>query len=217
MSHPLEETLAYRFQSPSLLKRALTHRSLDGDNNQRLEFLGDRVLGLVVAHLLFEQFPNEQEGELARRHAALVNKHTLAEVAVALDLGSHLHLSGGEEASGGRENPSHLEDACEALIGALYLDGGFPAAQAFLERYWKPMLLSIKEPPKDAKTALQEWAQARGLALPDYVEIDRRGPAHAPEFEIEVRVGENNARAIAGAKRTAEQAAAEKLLAELEG
>lgn len=211
--HPLEELLGYQFRDPEMLKRALTHRSIDnGDSNQRLEFLGDRVLGLVVAHLLFTLFPAEQEGELARRHAGLVSKDTLAEVGVIISIGDYLHLSTSEEIMGGRGNASHLEDACEALIGALYLDGGLAPAAEFIERYWKPLLLSVKEPPKDPKTGLQEWAQGRGMALPEYVEISRSGPDHAPEFEIEVRVGKYNARGSAGNKRAAEQAAAKELL-----
>lgn len=216
MTHPLEEFLGYRFQNPELLSRALTHRSMDTTtSNQRLEFLGDRVLGLVVAHMLFTEFPAEQEGELARRHAGLVSKEALAEIARQIGLGAHLSMSQSEDISGGRENNSHLEDACEALIGALYLDGGIQAGEEFIERYWKPMLLAVKTPPKDPKTSLQEWAQARGLALPEYVEISRNGPDHAPEFEIEVRVGKYSARGMAGAKRAAEQAAASLLMATL--
>ena len=216
MTDALEDTLGYRFKNRLLLTLALTHRSLDGTpSNQRLEFLGDRVLGLVVAHLLFEAFPGEQEGELARRHAGLVSKEALAEVAKIIQLGDALRMSESEAIAGGRQNLSHLEDACEALIGALYLDGGMDAAEPFIESYWKPMLLSVKTPPKDPKTGLQEWAQARGLALPEYVEINRSGPDHAPEFEIEVRVGEHTARGVAGAKRAAEQAAAARLMESL--
>ncbi len=210
----LENLLNYQFTEPALLNQALTHRSLDGDtNNQRLEFLGDRVLGLVVAHLLYTQFPHEQEGELARRHAALVSKDTLVLVAQEIQLGNAIRMSSAEVAGGGRESVSHLEDACEALIGALYLDGGMEVAQGFVERYWRPLLLAVKEPPKDAKTALQEWAQAQGFPLPEYVELKRSGPDHAPEFTIEVRVGERSACGTAGAKRAAEQEAAEALLA----
>lgn len=216
MLDALEQTLGYRFGNRDLLLLALTHRSLDGTpSNQRLEFLGDRVLGLAVAHMLFETFPGEQEGELARRHAGLVSKDALAEVAGSLNLGAALRMSESEAVAGGRKNPSHLEDACEALIGALYLDGGMEAAERFIETHWKPMLLSVKTPPKDPKTGLQEWAQARGMALPEYVEIARTGPDHAPEFEIEVRVGERTARGMASAKRAAEQAAAARLLESL--
>lgn len=216
MPHALEEILSHEFRNKDLLQMALTHRSLDGvTSNQRLEFLGDRVIGLVVAHMLFETFPAEQEGELARRHAGLVSKDALAEVARAIGLGEHLRMSESEDIAGGRENISHLEDACEALIGALYLDGGIQAAETFIEKHWKPLLLSVKEPPKDSKTALQEWAQARGMPLPEYIEVRRSGPDHAPEFEIEVRLGEKSATGAAGAKRAAEQLAAANLLSRL--
>lgn len=216
--HPLEKTLNYRFKDAQLLTLALTHRSLglEGtDSNQRLEFLGDRVLGLVVAHLLFTEYHGEREGELARRHARLVSKDTLAEVAKQIGLGAHLHLSASEDATGGRDNPSHLEDACEALIGAMYLDGGLGPAASFIETYWKPLLLSVKEPPKDAKTELQEWAQGRGMALPEYREVARSGPDHAPEFTIEVLVGKHHASGSANSKRAAEQDAAGTLLLSL--
>ncbi len=216
MPHTLEEILSHEFRNKDLLQMALTHRSLDGvASNQRLEFLGDRVIGLVVAHMLFEAFPGEQEGELARRHAGLVSKDALAEVAREIGLGDHLLMSDSEDTAGGRKNTSHLEDACEALIGALYLDGGMQAAEVFIEKHWKPLLLSVKEPPKDSKTALQEWAQARGMPLPEYIEVRRSGPDHAPEFEIEVRLGEESATGAAGAKRAAEQFAAANLLSRL--
>lgn len=216
--HPLETLLGYEFKDAALLKLALTHRSLGQEgstSNQRLEFLGDRVLGLVVAHLLFSQFSEEKEGELARRHARLVSRDTLVEVALQIGLGKHLFLSSAEQASGGRENSSHLEDACEALIGALYLDGGLAPAAQFIETYWTPLLLSLKEPPKDAKTELQEWAQGRGMALPEYRQISRIGPDHAPEFTIEVQVGKHQAQGCANSKRAAEQEAANQLLAVL--
>ncbi len=210
-------TVDYAFNDEELLRLALTHRSIgNSPSNQRLEFLGDRVLGLVVAHMLYDAFPQEQEGELARRHAGLVSKEALAEVAREINLGTQMIMSDSEEASGGRENASHLEDACEALIGAMYLDGGFVAAEHFIKKYWQAKLLSVKEPPKDPKTGLQEWAQARGLNLPEYTEISRTGPDHAPEFVIEVRVGAHAARGTAGAKRAAEQMAASRLLGSLD-
>jgi ribonuclease-3 len=142
---------------------------------ERLEFLGDRVLGLIIAKLLFQRFPAEPEGDLARRLAALVRKETLA---------------------GGAENPSVLADACEAVIGALYLDGGLAAAERFVLSYWTPFLEAEDTPPQDAKTALQEWAQGRALPLPAYREVARNGPPHEPHFTVEVRVeGHEPARA----------------------
>lgn len=213
----LETVLGYRFQDPVLMKTALTHRSLDKKqaNNQRLEFLGDRVLGLAVCDMLYHAFPNEQEGELARRHAALVCKELVSEVARSLNLGEHMILSSSEETGGGRTNISNLEDACEAMIGAVYLDGGYKAAAGFVERHWRPHLESITEPPKDAKTSLQEWAQARALGLPQYEVVRQSGPAHAPEFAIRVRIDGKSEEASAPSKRAAEQLAAKKLLGQL--
>lgn len=215
--HGIEADIGYQFHDPALLKSALTHRSHDKkDSNQRLEFLGDRVLGLVVCDMLFHSFPNEQEGELARRHAALVCKELVAEVSAAIGLGKYIILSASEESGGGRSNISNLEDACEALIGAVYLDGGFEAARSFIEANWRPRLESIAEPPKDAKTTLQEWAQARALGLPLYEIVHQTGPAHAPAFVVRVKLDGKDAEASAASKRAAEQLAAKKLLDQVE-
>jgi ribonuclease-3 len=186
-------------------------------NNQRLEFLGDAVLGLVVAKIVYSLFPNETEGELARRLAGLVRGETLADVAQELSLGEYLLMSDSEGASGGRQNPTNLEDAMEAVLGALYLDGGFAAAESFITLRWSDLARRISAPPKDAKTALQEWAQARGLAVPEYRVIDTTGPAHAPEFTIEVRISGKEPRiGRANSKRAAEQLAAQALLGSLD-
>ncbi|MBL8708691.1 MAG: ribonuclease III [Rhodospirillaceae bacterium] len=183
-------------------------------DNQRLEFLGDRVLGLIVAEMLFNQFPAEDEGALAKRFAALVRQEGLAQVAQDLDIGRFLTLSRGEEESGGRDNPATLADACEAIIGALYLDGGIAAARRFIERHWQKMMAAELMPPQDAKTALQDWAQAAGLKLPRYSVIRSEGPPHDPVFEIEAMVeGHAPARGTGRSKRAAEQAAATQLLA----
>ncbi len=214
----LQEIIGYRFRDGGLLKLALTHRSMaKAAHNQRLEFLGDRVLGLVVAEMLYGAFSGEQEGDLARRHAALVCGPALVEVAREIGLGAYLQLASGEEVAGGRENISNLEDACEALIGAMYLDSGLEGVAAFIRRYWTPLLNAAIEPPKDAKTALQEWLQGRGHPLPLYEEAGRSGPAHAPEFTIQVSAAGQAAEASALSKRAAEQAAAEKLLVMLSG
>jgi ribonuclease-3 len=219
---PLAERLGHRFAHPELLVQALTHPSAAArrgridDSYERLEFLGDRVLGLVVADLLLARFPGENEGALAVRHAELVRRETLAEVAGALGLDRHLRLAKGEEAAGERRNPALLANACEAVLGALYLDGGLGAARALIESYWVPRLDSESVPPQDAKTALQEWAQARGLVLPHYREVSREGPAHEPYFTVEVDVeGHEPALGEGRSKRLAEQAAAERLLARL--
>jgi len=208
------------FRESSLMRQALTHPSCGlADehgvpvNNQRLEFLGDSVLGMVVADLLYTLYPHEQEGELARRLSALVCGNILVRVAQSIDLGKALILSPNEEENDGRNNPSNLEDACEALIGALYLDGGYETARAFIVEHWKPLAESVQEPPKDPKTALQEWAQGRGLPLPRYDVIETTGPAHAPEFTIRVSVeGQGHAEAKANAKKHAERLAAAALL-----
>lgn len=215
----LQDRISYQFHSIELLNLAMAHPSLaQKRSNQRLEFLGDSVLGLAVATLLYELYPTENEGELARRHAALVCGPTLVEIAKQLELGNYLFLGDSEENAGGRKNVTNLEDACEALVGALYLDGGFPAADRFIRSYWTALAKSVSEPPKDAKTALQEWTQARALGTPEYVVINADGPAHAPIFTIEVRVkGHTPVNAEGTSKRAAEQGAAEKILKQLVG
>lgn len=207
----LEARLGHRFRDPRLLQLALTHSSVVGNarSNERLEFLGDRVLGLVVAHLLFESFPHEAEGALARRHAALVRRQALARVAEDIGLGACLALSRGEEDGGGRTNPGLLADACEAVLAALFIDGGLDAADGFVRRHWQQLMEESLKPPMDPKTALQEWAQGRGLPLPRYREVGREGPAHAPWFSVEVQVaGLGIERASGASKRLAEKAAA---------
>lgn len=221
----LLKALGHRFADAALLDEALTHRSaVDrkrrakfAHGNERLEFLGDRVLALVVAEMLQEQFPSDSEGELAKRHAALVKASVLADVARDLALGEHLLLADNERASGGAAKPTILADACEAVLGALYRDGGMAAAAKFVRKHWQSRLEAAIKPPADAKTVLQEWAQGRGLKLPEYREIGREGPAHAPKFAVEVVVQERSpARGIGRTKREAERDAATKLLAELE-
>ncbi|TVR99064.1 MAG: ribonuclease III [Rhodospirillales bacterium] len=218
----LTPQLDHDFADPLLLQEALTHASAVGQagasrrSNERLEFLGDRVLGLIVAELLYDAFPREAEGALARRYAALVRRDALARVAEAIDLGAFIRLSRGEEEAGGRRNPGLLADTCEAVIAAVYLDGGLPAARAFIRRHWWTMIGETARPPKDSKTALQEWAQARGLPLPRYREIGRAGPPHAPTFSVEVTVeGLESTTAGGASKRVAEQAAAETMLARI--
>jgi len=216
----LADIIGYEFGDPALARTALTHRSAtvrDGETYERLEFLGDRVLALVVADMLYEAFPDEDEGALAKRLVALVRQETLAEVAMRLAIAPLIRLSRGEEEAGGRENPAILADVCESLIGAVYRDGGMVPARAFIRRHWSSLMEGTAEPPKDAKTSLQEWAQGRGLALPAYRQISRSGPDHAPLFTIEVGVGDfPPERGEGPTKRSAEQAAAERLLARLE-
>ena len=215
----LEAALGHRFRRPDLLRQALTHAStLAGReqriwSNERLEFLGDRVLGLVVAEFLYERFPDEEEGALAYRFAALVRRETLAHVAGIVGLADHMIVSDSEAESGGRRNPGMLANTCEAVIAALYLDGGLGAAAEFIQRHWQALADEESVPPKDAKTALQEWAQGRGLPLPLYREVERLGPDHAPIFDVAVRVkGLSDTRGRGPSKRRAEQAAAEAML-----
>ena len=218
----LERRLGYRFANPGLLREALTHGSATRSgrrvrrSNERLEFLGDRVLDLVIAALLFVRFPDESEGTLSQRQAGLVRRETLGEIAAALGIGDWLVLSRSEEEGGGRSNPAILADALEAVIGALFLDGGLPVAEAFIHRHFEQRLSDMGGPPRDAKTALQEWTQSRGLGLPEYRVIRTCGPAHAPTFEVAASLGElASATATGASKRAAEQAAAERLLARL--
>ncbi len=215
-----EGRIGHHFAAPELLNRAVTHASMSSanrDDNQRLEFLGDRVLGLVMAEALLALDPGATEGQLAPRFNALVRKETCADVAREIDLGQVLKLGRSEMISGGRRKQALLGDSIEAVIAAVYLDGGFDAARDMVLRLWGKRVRSVKEDARDAKTALQEWAQARGFNPPKYVQTDRSGPDHAPVFTITAQL-ENGAHAAATAnsKRNAEQSAATKLLAQLE-
>lgn len=214
----LQKRIGYQFKNIKLLTRALTHSSLAKQaNNQRLEFLGDAVIGMVVARILYDLFPDEQEGELARRQAGLVRGETLAQVARDIGLGDALKVASSEVQAGGRDNSSNLEDALEALIGAIYLDGGIEAVEAFVVPRWRELAKSVAVALKDAKTALQEWAQGRGLPLPTYEIIETAGSAHSPIFTIEVKVqGYEPASAKAPSKRYAQQEAAVILLERLQ-
>lgn len=216
VSAKLGKRLGHEFKDLGLLSQALTHPSADGANYQRFEFLGDRVLGLVVADWLVRDFPNADEGELAIRFNALVRKEACAEVAERLDLGAHITMGAGEEKAGGRQKAAILADACEAVIAALYLDGGIAPARKLIEKEWAHLLEKSGKARQDAKTALQEWAQARGHKVPSYELIERTGPDHAPEFTVEVRAGNAKPlRAKGNSKRQAEQAAAQAMLEEL--
>jgi ribonuclease-3 len=204
-------TLGHRFTDRGLLIRALSHSSVAGPNSyERLEFLGDRVLGLVIAQLLLERFPAENEGEIGRRFAALVQSSTLAQA------GAEIGVERFARVSPGVLNENIIADMVEALIAALYLDGGMARAEAFVRRVFDPLVEQKSRPPRDAKTALQEWAQAEGLALPVYRDAGRRGPDHQPEFTVDVSLqGHNPARATGPSKRAAEQDAAAAMLARL--
>lgn len=210
--------MGHDFARPELLEHALTHSSARGRGRkkfdyERLEFLGDRVLGLVIAELLIEHFPEAREGDLATRFNRLVRKETCAEVAENIKLGDFLVMSASEADSGGRGKQTILGDACEAVLGAVFLDGGFDAARKIIRALWAGFSDDESVPLRDAKSALQEWAQGRGLALPEYIEIDRQGPDHSPRFTTRVEVnGVAPARGQGESKRAAEQSAAAALL-----
>lgn len=221
--HPLEAVLGHRFDDPALLTRALTHSSvlgmrkagsglaqIDAFANERMEFLGDRVLGLVIAELLFQKFTSEAEGQLALRLAVLVSAPTLARVARASGMAGEIRMAPGQAAD---DMDAVLADACEAVIGAIYLDGGLAPAAAFIRAQWSALVDEAVAPPKDSKSTLQEWAQGRGLPRPFYSVASQEGPAHAPHFVVTVSVDGHGAADGAGrSKRIAEQAAALALL-----
>jgi ribonuclease-3 len=215
---PLESTIGYRFTDAALLDRALTHISaLKGQGRagsyQRLEFLGDHVLGLAISEMLFAAFPKADEGELSRRLADLVRRETCADVARAIDLGTALRLGASEVRAGGRTKAAILADVCESLIGAVFLDGGYDAAKAFVERFWAERMRKPARPLRDPKTVLQEWAQGRGLPTPAYREVERTGPHHDPVFRVAVTLPNRDpAEGKGRSKRAAEQAAAAALL-----
>ena len=213
--------IGHEFQDAELLIRAVTHSSIATEtrpDNQRLEFLGDRVLGLVMADALFNADHAASEGQMAPRFNALVRKETCADVAREIDLGAVLKLGRSEMMSGGRRKEALLADAMEAVIAAVYLDAGLEAARAMVLRLWGQRVASVEDDARDAKTALQEWAQARGQMPPIYSEVSRDGPDHAPVFTIEAKLTSGEAeRASAPAKRQAEQAAAKALLHRVEG
>ena len=208
----LQQRIRYRFSRPELLAQALTHRSHSAPHNERLEFLGDSVLNCVVAAELFERFGGLPEGDLSRLRARLVRQEALHQVAQALGLGDHLRLGEGELKSGGFARPSILADALEALIGAIFLDGGFAAARETIGRLYEPLLAGLdpKTLEKDPKTLLQELLQARKIALPQYSVVAAHGAAHSQNFEVECLIPELSVRTTGSgsSRRTAEQEAA---------
>ncbi len=221
----VEAILGHHFGRPELIDEALTHRSAalstwagkrtQSHSNERLEFVGDRVLGLLVAEWLAERYPRENEGGLGRRLARLVSQPVLADIAGQLGLAAALSVSPSESKAGVRKLATVLADAMEAVIGALYLDAGIEPARVFVRRAFEQALISQVEPPKDAKTTLQEWALHRGLALPIYTVVSATGPSHAPVFEMAVTVAGQTGTGAGPSKRQAEQDAAHDLLERL--
>ena len=217
MTADLRERLGYTFRRPDVLAQALTHRSFGSRHNERLEFVGDAVLNCVVAHALFERFPDIDEGELSRVRASLVNRDTLAEVARRLELSGALHLGEGEQRSGGPDRPSILADALEAVYGAVFIDGGFEAARAVIDRTFGDLLRDV-DPAilgKDPKTRLQEWLQGRRMPVPEYRVVEVSGEAHAQRFVAECSIAPLGiaTQGAGSSRRAAEQAAAQNAFA----
>lgn len=216
----LQDRLKHQFADPQLLVQALTHRSFSADHNERLEFLGDSVLNLAVAHLVFERLDGLPEGDLSRVRANLVKQDTLHGLALGLELAGLLRLGEGEMRSGGQRRPSILADALEAVLGAVYLDAGYPMAQALVHRLFDKVEIKATMPAvaKDAKTGLQEWLQARRMRLPSYQVVGTQGAAHQQTFDVECEIVELNLsrRGIGGSRRAAEQAAAAAMLEALQ-
>ncbi|HNQ92592.1 MAG TPA: ribonuclease III [Alphaproteobacteria bacterium] len=206
-----QDRLGYHFKNPDFLAQALTHASTAEDENyERLEFLGDRVLGLVVAEILYRCFPYENEGALARRHSALACTETLAGIARGLDLPDIVRTSQSEKNAGGSKQDNLLADCMEAIIGAIFLDRGYVACQEVITALWGDKIYTLMQPPIDSKTALQEWTQARKLGVPSYEIVNRDGPDHAPVFTICVSVeGHDPVKATGSSRRTAEKLAAQ--------
>ena len=216
----LQDILGHSFIDEALLVQALRHASTTDErtqSNERLEFLGDRVLGIVMAETLYAQFPGEEEGELARRFAGLTSRDAVARVADGIKLVEYARTQAVDPETIARSHASVAADTMEAVLGALYLDGGLDIAAAFIQKQWDPLIGEDLRPPKDAKTSLQEWAQARGLGLPTYDTVSREGPDHAPTFTIRVTVkGHGSNEGEGASRRAAEQDAATALLQQLE-
>lgn len=214
----LQTAIGHVFTDQGLLQAALTHSSTGNETNyERLEFLGDRVLGLVMAQALYKKFPGESEGDLAKRLAALVQGTLLAQIAAEIGLGSYIHLSDAEHSAGGSAKENILADALEALIGALYLDAGLETCRVLIEKLWGDSFYKMKMPPQHPKTVLQEWAQGQGIPLPEYEITGQSGPDHAPVFDVRVHVrGYPDITAQGRSRQEAEKEAARRFIKRLE-
>ncbi|TCH96448.1 ribonuclease III [Roseococcus sp. SYP-B2431] len=218
MTDPLQERLGHRFRNTALLEQALTHRSAADprrrmlDSNERLEFLGDRVLGLCIAEWLAERFPQEREGDLGKRLATLCSQDVIAPIAERMGLAEALRVPPSEGRTGLRARATVLADALEAVLGAIYLDAGLEVAQKVVRREWAAAIEVDAKPPVSAKNRLQEWTLGRGLGLPDYQHVSVNGPSHAPVFVVTVLAAGRSAEGMGESKRAAEQAAAESWL-----
>ena len=209
----------YSFRDPALLTEALTHpsalkrgRNDSGRDYERLEFVGDRVLGLIIASRLHRDYPKANAGDIAKRFNEMVRRETLAEVATDAGIGSLIRMSEGEEQTGGRAKPAILADVCEALIGALYLDGGLEASESFVLSHWEDRIAGLRRTPQDPKMTIQEWAHANGMEPPVYRVLSRDGPDHAPTFTVSAVIDAGEATASGTSKKEAERQAAARLL-----
>lgn len=215
----LESLIRYEFKNKNLLQQALTHPSANRKGREidyeRLEFVGDSVLSLVISESIYYLYPQEKEGALAKRRSAIVCKESLAQIAKDIGLGEYLVLGTGEQQSGGRNNLANLENSLEALIAAVYLDGGLRAAKEFINNFFAKYINQMKKPPKDAKSTLQEWAQSKGLGLPKYEMISITGPSHEPLIEIKLEVDTYVKQAQASSRKEAERIAAIEVLKEI--
>lgn len=220
LNNVISRVIDYEFKDSFVLKEALTHPSVNQRNSknqtvnyERLEFLGDSILNMIISVMLFKLFPDEKEGALARRKTDLVCGHTIASIAQEIKLGDFIIMNNGERCNGGECNLKNLENALEALIGAIYIDGGFESVEKFITKYWEELARKTLNPPRDPKTLLQEWTQKNKLSLPEYELIKQDGPAHKPKFTMSVYVESYSIIcAKAYSKRVAEQKAAELML-----
>ena len=214
----LENQLGHTFIDQDLIRDALTHSSAGKERDyERLEFLGDRVLGLIVAQILFAKFPTESEGDLAKRFSALVQGSFLAQISRKIDLGSYTTFSSSERQAGGADNDNILADVFEAVIGALYLDAGLEKCRVLVEQLWADSFFEMQAPPQHPKTKLQEWAQSKGLPLPSYIILRQSGPDHLPVFDVELTLeGHEKVVAQGNSRQAAEKEAAEIFLRGME-
>ena len=220
MSTQIEKNIGYNFKNKTLITQALTHpsskKNKDSKDYEKLEFLGDSVIGFVISKMLYFKHPEENEGSLAKRRAGVICKDSLAQIAEDIQLGNELILSTGEEQSGGRENKANLENAMEALIAAIYLDSDIETIEKIIEKLFSSYLDKMKKPPKDAKSQLQEWAQGQGYDLPNYNVKSIEGPSHKPEIEVELKLNDKIVIVKSSSKKRAEMIAAEKMLEKLD-
>lgn len=216
----LERKIGYSFKNKKLLTQALSHSSSKKHktsiDNERLEFLGDSVLGLLISEILYSNYPDENEGKLAKRRAATVCRDSLYIIAKNISLGEHLILGVGEEQIGGRDNKANLENALEAVTAAIYLDGGIENARNFADRLFKDFIADMESPPKDPKSKLQEWAQAKGYGLPKYEVASITGPSHEPQITVKLILNNYNTEKTSTSRKEAERLAAEEILNKIE-